>query len=252
MQRFKFFTQATALTVIFAAISPIGAVKAETPFDAKQVEAIQEILADYIRTNPEIILEALRTLEERQRAETEERRKVALAGLGDHLAENPLTPVAGNPKGDVTIVEFFDYNCGFCRTVVDRLLTVAEEDGNVRLIFVEFPILHETSTFAARAALAATRQGKYMEFHTALMKSRGRLATEDIERIAGEVGLDWTRLQKDMADPAIQQTLQQNREIAQSLDVRGTPAFIIGQEFVPGAIEAETLRDLIVRARKAG
>ena len=229
-----------------------GVAQAQDAFTPKQTEALQGIIADYIRENPEIVLEALQALEARQQAETEERRKASLASLGDALVRNPLTPVAGNPDGDVTIVEFFDYNCGFCRSVTDRLMTAIADDGNVRIIFVEFPILHETSTYAARAALASLKQGKYEEFHIALMQARGRLSTEQVENIAKSVGLDWAQLQSDMADPEIQTTLEQNKQVAQSLEVRGTPAFVIGQEFVPGAIDRETIDRLIATARDAG
>ncbi|MCR9071983.1 MAG: DsbA family protein [Alphaproteobacteria bacterium] len=158
----------------------------------------------------------------------------------------------GNPDGDVTIVEFFDYQCGYCKTMMKPLLDLVQEDGNIRLILKEFPILGPESETAAVASLAAQRQGKYEIFHTALLGLRGRLSTEAIWQVALEAGLDIETLKKDMADPVLQQHIRKSYQLAQALEIQGTPAFTIGNQIIPGAVSKEQLAELVAEARAGG
>ncbi len=157
--------------------------------------------------------------------------------------------MGGNPNGDVTLVEFFDYQCGYCKSVVDRVAGTVAKDKNVRWVFKEFPILGPVSVYASRAALAAHRQDKYQELHLAMMRSRGKLTEQKVLRFAAEAGLDVARLEADMKTPEIATLIERNMALAEALNVRGTPAFVIGDVVVPGAIDAATLNRLIAAAR---
>jgi len=151
----------------------------------------------------------------------------------------------------VTIVEFFDYQCPYCKRVFPAVQTLLKTDGNIRYVFKEFPILGPQSVVAARAALAAWKldRDRYVPFHTALMQSRGRLSERKILDVAAEIGLDVERLRAAMADPGIDKVLARNAELARALDINGTPAFVIGEKVVPGAVDLETLTALVSQAR---
>jgi protein-disulfide isomerase len=227
-------------------VSAQDGTKVELPAD--QVEAI---VRDYLMREPEIIYEALQELQRRETAAEAERRKIALTARKDDLFNSAASPVGGNPEGDVTLVEFFDYNCPCCRRVAPTMVQLERADPDLRLVYKEFPILGPGSEFAARAALAARKQGKYVAFHNALMRTEERLAENEVMAIARAVGLDTERLRADMADPGIQAAIARNRELARALGVTGTPGFVIGDAVVPGAADPAALRDLVARARQA-
>ncbi|MCH8212737.1 MAG: DsbA family protein [Proteobacteria bacterium] len=170
----------------------------------------------------------------------------------DELLNDPASPVGGNPDGDVTLVEFFDYQCPYCKTIFPSIQALLAEDRNLRYVFKEFPILGRASVFAARAALAARRQGKYLEFHTAVMSARGKLTETRVMRLAEKVGLDVDRLRRDMADGTVDAMIRRNLELADGLGIFSTPVFIIGDTQIPGAVEIDTLKVLIARARQRG
>ena len=170
----------------------------------------------------------------------------------DELLNDPASPVGGNPDGDVTLVEFFDYQCPYCKTIFPSIQALLAEDRNLRYVFKEFPILGRASVFAARAALAARRQGKYLEFHTALMPAKGKLTEARVMRLAKTAGLDVDRLRRDMADGTVDATIRRNLELADGLGIFSTPVFIIGDTQIPGAVEIDTLKVLIARARQRG
>ena len=179
----------------------------------------------------------------------EERQRETLKAQQAILTQDPDSPVIGNPDGDVVVVEFFDYRCGYCKKVVNDLRQVVESDGNIRLVMKEFPILGPESQLAARAALASAKQGRYEEFHFALMTARGQINEASIMAIAEDSGLDIDRLKQDMEGEEIDALLQKNFELAQSLGIRGTPAFVIGDELYPGALDLQSLKALITKAR---
>lgn len=212
---------------------------------------VEQIVRDYLLRNPEVIVEALQIYQEREEQAEAERAKQMLMAHRDRLDDPTGQFVAGNPQGDVTIVEFFDYRCSFCKRVMPALLDEVLTDGNVRLVFKEFPVLGEDSVRAARAGIAAARQNRYYDMHLALMQTRGALTEEKILSIADDLGLNLDRLRKDMTSPETEAELASNYELAQVLSIRGTPAFVIGDELVPGAINAEQFRALIQQARQS-
>jgi protein-disulfide isomerase len=166
----------------------------------------------------------------------------------DDLFRSAASPVGGNPEGDVTLVEFFDYRCGYCRRVVGSLRALVEQDQDLRVVFKEFPILGEDSVRAARAALAAERQGLYMPLHFALMAADD-LSIEGIMAVAAGVGLDTEQLAADMASPEIEAEIAATYALANELGIEGTPAFVVDDELIPGAVSQERLAALIDEAR---
>mgnify|MGYP001813779315 CR=1 FL=1 len=210
---------------------------------------IEAVIHDYIMQNPEVIVEALQQMQERQRLAAEEHQRSQVAALRAELESSAGSPVMGNPQGDVTIVEFFDYRCPYCQRVVGMLQDTLRADGNVRLVLKEWPILGPESVVASRAALAAGLQGKYETLHVALLEFQGELTQDSIMAIAKANGLDVERLREDMEDPSVTAEITRNTELAARLAIRGTPAFVIGDSVIPGAISPEQLQDYIAKSR---
>ncbi|HET6222899.1 MAG TPA: DsbA family protein [Dongiaceae bacterium] len=211
---------------------------------------IEQIIHDYLLAHPEVIIEAVSKYQAQQEQAAAAAQARALVDRREELIHAPDAPVLGNPSGDVTIVEFFDYQCPYCKSTARSVLETVSADGNVRLVFKEFPILGPVSDYAAKAALAAQRQGKYPELHMALMAFKGKLTEEDVMRLATDLGLDAIRLAEDMEAPEIAASLARNHELAGALGVRGTPAFVIGDQLVPGAITVDEMRQRIAAARQ--
>ncbi len=244
---------AVALALAFspALSGPAAAQEQSLPggFAPDQVQGIEQIVRDYLIQHPEVLIQSLTAHQERQRVAKEQRRQQAVIDSRAALTEDPDTPAIGNPDADVTIVEFFDYRCQYCRRVVTSIRKLIEEDDKIRLVMKEFPILGPQSIQAARAALASVGQGKYEEFHFALMTEPGDMSDPHIRRVAGSVGLDVERLLKDMQSPEIDAMIRRNHELARSLDINGTPAFVIGDTLAPGAVDLSTLKRLVAQAR---
>lgn len=205
---------------------------------------------DYILTHPEVIVAALRGLESRRREAAESEAKAVITAHANEIFRDPESPVGGNPRGDVTMVEFFDYNCAYCRRMVPVMAEAEAADPRLRTVYKEFPILGPGSTFAARAALAAHRQGRYLAFHQVLMAVGGSLDEDSVLAAATELGLDLDRLRADMDDPDVQAAIDRNLELARTLRINGTPGFVIGEEVVRGAVDLTALRATIARARE--
>lgn len=210
---------------------------------------LEQAIRDYILAHPEVIAESLDKYQQQQEEAKKLAHAQAVKDLKPKLENEPASPVLGNPAGDVTVVEFLDYRCPYCKAMHQPIADMIAADGNVRVVIKEFPILGDDSLVAARAALAAGKQGKYAEMHTALMTFKGKLSAQDVENTATKLGLDIVRLKDDMAAPEVDQELQQNYNLAESLGINGTPAFIIGQTLVPGAIKLEDLKAHIAKAR---
>jgi len=238
---------ALALAMTAGPFAPGAVAQALTP---EQTEQVEEIFRRMVKEQPRLILEALQEMRQREEAEAEAKAMATVKEKRDEILKDPAAPIFGNPDGDVTVVEFFDYRCPYCKSVAGKAMETAKKDGKVRVMFKELPILGPESVFAARAALAAQRQGKYIEYHLALMRSRERLTDEITIRIAQGVGIDLEKLKKDMGSPEIKRQLEANLELAQELGIRGTPAFIVGDRLAPGAIDEETLVKMIADARK--
>lgn len=232
----------------FTAFTFHNAHAAEGTFSAAQKEEIGKIVREYLLENPSIVFEAADKYKQQQE---EEMAKKAEASIKDHIEylTRADAPSAGNPKGDVTIVEFFDYNCGYCRKALEDLQTLIKNDPNVRVVFSEMPILGPTSRTAALWALAANKQGKYFEFHTAVMHHKGLKEEAELEKLAQNVGLDIKKLKEDVKSEDIIAMLEKDIEVGRSIGVQGTPAFIIGTSFVPGYIGEEGLKKAVAEAR---
>lgn len=204
---------------------------------------------DYVLNNPEVIMEAARRFEQRQRAAEESEATTALKERAQELLRDRDTPVGGNPDGDVSLVEFFDYNCPYCRQVTPIMAEAETANPKLRVVYKEFPILGPNSTFSAKAALAVHRQGKYVAFHKEMMLDRGVANEAKVLRIATKIGVDVERMKSDMNDPAIAAMIERNLTLAQALRINGTPSFVIGGQIVRGAIDLKTLQSLIQEAR---
>jgi protein-disulfide isomerase len=223
-----------------------------TPAPADQPDAFGERVRAYLLAHPEVIFEAAQLYQQKQQAAQAVAAKQAIATKADEILYDPTAPVAGNEAGDITLVEFFDYNCKYCRSVAPTIAEVLAADAGLRLVYKEFPILGDGSTGAARVALAAARQdqGKYRELHEALMRTSGSVTEAIALKTAAAVGLDIDRLRRDMADPAIAAAIARNQALAAELGINGTPGFVIGQEIVPGAVDRGTLEGLVATARE--
>ncbi len=226
------------LAVLVAAPPPTAAEDDAAGLSAEQIE---RIIHDYLLREPEVVYQALQELQRRQDAAKAERQRQALAANREELFENPDDPVAGNPDGDVAVVEFFDYQCAYCRRVVPSLQAQLEEDEKLKVVLKDFPILGDASVTAARAALAARNQDLYVPFHFALMNATD-LSIDSIMAVARSVGLDTGRLAEDMNGPEVEAQLQANFALAQTLGIEGTPAFVIGDQLIPGALEKARTR----------
>lgn len=240
----KLFSGIFALVISLAA--PIGAWA-----DGLDEDRVKELVLETILENPGIVMEAFAILEQQQAAAADVARADVLTNQRNLLELDPNAPVLGNLDGDVTVVEFFDYNCPYCRRAMDVVQGLLDDDPDVRLVYREWPILGEGSVFAAKAALAAREQGKYEAFHWALMSMNGRAEEASVMRVAAEVGLDVERLRRDMEAPEIQEHLVTSMNLAQSLGFNGTPSFVVGEELVPGFVEQSELVEVVEAARKA-
>jgi protein-disulfide isomerase len=219
-----------------------------TVFGDRETRAIEAIITDYLMEKPELIMRALEALREREVTSKAEKSQLALQESRDALERDPQTPVGGNREGDVTVVEFFDYRCPYCKRSAPQVAALVQTDGNVRLVYKEWPILGPESVFAARAALAAHRQGKYIEFHDLVMGQQ-RFTEASVIAAAGTVGLDIEQLRVDMQAPGVGAYLDENMRLARSLGITGTPAFIIGDQLVRGAATLERMQALVAETR---
>ena len=206
--------------------------------------AFNKMIEEYIRANPKVVREALISLAER---EERDRRQDAMVILRDDAGD----PVLGNPEGSFVVYEFSDYNCGYCKRVFEPLMELIGEDGDIRLVVKEFPILSQSSMLAAQAGIAAQAQGIFPEFHIAMMTSRGAITMDSILEAAKAAGADLGRLQADMNSPEVATILDRTRLAAQQLEISGTPGLVIGSQVIPGAISIEQMREIIAAERAA-
>lgn len=243
------FLAALMLSVIVSLAAPASAAPQFT--DAQKLE-IQSIMKDYLISHPAVLEEALSALQAKLQNDERTRQTSAIAGNAEKLQSTNVAPAAGNPRGDVTMVEFFDYRCGYCRSMAKTVDEFMATDSNVRLVFREFPILGPVSVTASKAALASAAQGKYQAFHDALMQGPRQLSTdEDVYAVAASVGLDLERLKKDMESQAVKDEIANNFALAESMGIRGTPAFVIGNQMYPGALPVDGLKNAVSQARLA-
>lgn len=218
--------------------------------DTLSEDRVKELVYEAIRENPSIIMEAVEILRARDAEAQAAAQSDVLSNNRQILENDPNAPVLGNPDGDVTVVEFFDYNCPYCRRAKPAIQELLAFDPNVRLVYREWPILGDGSVFAAKAALASRNQGKYEEFHWAMMGMTGRAEEASVLRIAKEIGLDIEQLQADMESAEIEEHIQTSMRLTQSLGFSGTPSFVIGNNLVPGLVELAELIRLVEETRE--
>lgn len=230
---------------VLAAASPL---MAQSAFDEAQTKAIESIIRNYLLKNPEVLSDVSDELRKRMESKAEDQRKTALKTL-----YNEQSPYSAG-QGDVTLVEFFDYNCGYCRKAFTDLVKLMESDKKVRVVFIEFPILTDESRLAAQAAIAAAKQNKYFEMHRALLTAQGQLNETKIFKAAADAGLDVEKLKKDMKDPSVDQVIEQNLQLGTSIGIQGTPAFFVGDTVIPGAPQnlVQQLTSAVEHTRKNG
>ena len=217
-------------------------VLAHSKFDEKNVEDLETIIEIWIKENPEKIRAVLEKLSQQEKAKKNKE-------TFELLANDYLDPSIGNSSADIVIYEFFDYNCGYCKSVFDTILKVINNDKNVRFVFKELPILSQSSIDAAYFALASQKQNLYGEFHSNLMQYRGRINKDVLLNIAKKIGLNIDKLNEDLKSDDIKFIIQKNKELAQRLNINGTPSFVIGKKVYPGALNEDQFVKLIKEER---
>ncbi|HUN53036.1 MAG TPA: DsbA family protein [Candidatus Sulfotelmatobacter sp.] len=251
LRLFSLVAGAVALAIIAVLVWRHQAAERTAALDAGQRAAMEQVVRDTLMKHPEIILDAVQALEKQRKAADADAQDAVLAAHRKALDDDPNSAVLGNPQGDVTVVEFFDYHCPYCKQMEPALEAMLKQDGRVRLVLKEFPILGDDSVLAARAAIAARNQGKYAPFHDALMQARGAFTPAVIAAIAKQVGLDDKRLTADMTAPGIDKIIGANRALGDALGIDGTPGFVIGDNVVTGGLTMDHLAAYIADARKA-
>lgn len=234
-------------------------------FTPEQTTQIQKIVHDYLVKNPQVLVEVATALQNQQLAQQNQQAMKALPDNAKALFYDQTSPVVGNPNGNVTVVEFFDYQCPHCKNAAIAMNKLLASDNNVRIVYKQLPIFGANSEYAARAALAANEQGKFVELHNALMKAQSSLNKDLILNIASNLGINIEKLQKDMNTPVINNELKRNFDLANAFNFPGTPAFVIaripvGQAatnaappstayFLPGEVSAQDLQKYVSKAR---
>jgi protein-disulfide isomerase len=216
-----------------------------------QKAAVEDVVRHLLTAKePDLVVKAAQEMRRRQEAESASKNQAAVTGNHDQLFADPTAPVGGNPNGDVTVVEFFDYQCSYCKMTQEAVSKLLDTDKNVKLIYKEYPILGPDSIQGSKAALASVKQGKYMKFHDTLMNTKGHLSSEIILTVAKETGLDVEKLKEDMADDSIERTMHANVVLAGDIGARGTPAFVIGEQMFGGAMKYEQMQQAVEDARQ--
>ena len=204
--------------------------------------AIDSAIHDYLKRNPEVVNEAMNAYQAKMEAKKQADAQEAIGSKSSEIYD-PSSPTAGNPQGTETVVEFFDYSCHFCKQIHPDLQTLIKQDPNVKIIYKDFPILGPGSVVAAKAALAAQMQGKYLPMHDALLDFKGALDDDSVKQIAGDIGgLDYAKLKADMESPTVIKQLSDNRALADQLDIHGTPSMIVNKKLVDGALPLDELK----------
>ena len=227
---------------------------AEAPLSGAQRKEIEGIIKEYLAKNPEILVEMQNALESKEYERQAQRIAAVIKDNAKEVFRPASSPIVGNSKGDVTVLEFFDYNCGYCKRALGDIARLIETDKQVKFILKELPILSKGSEETAKVALAAKMQGKYWEFHRAMLESTGQANEASALRAAEKIGLDMAKLKKDMASPAVQKEIDDTQALAKKLGVNGTPYFLVADKIIPGAPEnlLDRMNKLVAEVRKEG
>jgi protein-disulfide isomerase len=242
-----------ALAAVAAmALSSSGLAGAEN-FSAPQRTEIERIIKEYLVSHPEVLQDAMAELEKRQQAAEAEKSKVTIKSNAQEIFSSARQVTIGNPEGDVVLVEFFDYNCGYCKRALSDLLGIMKSDPKLKVVLKEFPVLGPGSVEAAQVAVAVRMQDKtgkkYLEFHQKLLSGRGQVDRARALAVAKEVGLDMARIEKDMTSDEAKATINENLKLAETLGMNGTPSYVVGSEVVIGAVGLESLQQKVNTAR---
>jgi protein-disulfide isomerase len=246
-------TVAAAAFLGAAALTPAAA--QTTPFSEPQKQAIGDVVREYLLKNPELLQEVMAELEKRQAEAQRTAQTSAIRESRQALINSPQAIVAGNASGDITLVEFFDYNCGYCKRALSDVQTLVKSDPKLRVVLKDFPVLGPDSVEASQVSLAVKNQfqgQKLFDYHVKVMETRGRVNGERAIAVAKEMGADMPRLQRDMGAGEVKTALATNMELGDKLGLSGTPAFIIGDEVIPGAVGIDPLKQVIGNVRKCG
>lgn len=235
--------------VFILAMAQSSASHAEEGLSTAEAKQVESLIRETLLNDPQIIVDALEKHQRDQEMAAMEEAAEKAKEYNAKLEDEEVLAVAGNPDGDVTIVEFFDYNCGYCKKALDEMQKVLKTDDNVRVVFRDMPILGPSSLQASKWSMAAERQGKYWEYHQALMNHSGAKNDAVFKKLAEDVGLDVDQLEKDKDDPEIAAKIQQNIQSAQQLGISGTPGFMIGDQLVRGYIPAAQMKNVISQVR---
>jgi protein-disulfide isomerase len=251
-------TFSSRMAILIAAVmslaSPVMPAAQAQTFSADQRQQVENIVKDYLLAHPELMQEVMAELEKRQQAAEAEKHRAAVTENNATLFSSPHQVVLGNPRGNVTMVEFFDYNCGYCKRALSDMLDLLKTEPNLKFVLKEFPVLGEGSVEAAHVAVAARMQDvsgkKYIEFHQKLLGGRGPADKARALAVAKEVGVDMARIEKDMGSDEVKKTIDEDMKLADALGVSGTPSYVVGDEVVVGAVGIDALREKLAAERK--
>ncbi len=240
-----------AFGVFLFALNSSAYAQDEGKFTDEQKSELGELIKGYLMDNPQVIMDSV---EQYQQAQARDQEKQAGAKVAQHLSylTDKDAPAAGNPEGDITVIEFFDYNCGYCKRALPDIQKILENDKNIRFIFREMPVLGPSSLTAAKWSLAAHLQGKYFDYHTALINHRGAKTEPELLKLAKEAGLDGEKMKKDANSSEVKALLDKDMSIARDIGIRGTPAFIVDGELKRGYLGPDGMKQAIEEARKNG
>jgi protein-disulfide isomerase len=237
-----------------AALALAALPAAAQDFSTAQRGEIEKIIKEYLIKHPEVLQEAMAELEKKQQVAETEKARSAIKNHSDALFNSPRQVVLGNPQGDVTFVEFFDYNCGYCKRALNDMVEIMGKDPKLKVVLKEFPVLGPGSVEAAQVAVAVRMQDKtgkkYLEFHQKLLGGRGQVDKAKALATAKEIGLDMTRLEKDLKSDEVSKTIEESMKLAEALGLNGTPSYVIGNDVVIGAVGQAQLSQKIQAARQ--
>jgi protein-disulfide isomerase len=244
---------AAALFAILVAVPAAAPARAQS-FTGDQRGEIERIVREYLLSHPELLQEVMSELEKRQAVAEAEKHRTAVKQYSEVIFSSPRQVTLGNTQGDVTVVEFFDYNCGYCKRAMSDMLDLMKNDAKLKFVLKEFPVLGEGSMQAAQVAAAVRMQDKtggkkYLEFHQKLLTGRGQADKARALAVAKEIGLDVARIEKDMAGDEVKAQLEESFKLAEALGLNGTPSYVVGNDVVVGAVGLNTLKEKVNAAR---
>jgi protein-disulfide isomerase len=249
MPSLRLLAPALFALAMFGAAAPASA---DSFSDAQRTD-IETIIKNYLVTHPEVLEEAMTELTKRQAAAETQKHEASVAQNSDAIFNSPRQVVLGNKDGDVTFVEFFDYNCGYCKRAMDDMLTLMKADPKLKVVLKEFPVLSQGSVEAAQVAVAVRMQDpsgkKYLDFHQKLLGGRGAADKARALQAATEAGLDTARIEKDIGSAEVRSTIEENFKLAEAMGMNGTPSYVIGKQIVVGAVGVDSLKEKIAVAR---